>query len=170
VFTVENLSGVLVVIAKANGSDRRSVKGAALQLAETSPEAAAPVMHISTPSLAKPPVLPATATPSAPPICSPLKDASSSMSGPVPVPLPSHRTPPLQSSDSICATIQALATAAPLQPDSMLAADGLFANDESAKLLAALPEQSDWVSGYASNTAPSINLPRFSLRERLTSN
>jgi len=70
-------------------------------------------------------------------------DAKNSTSGPAPVLLPSHRTPPA-SSDAFRAAITAPAAAAPIQPDSVLTAAGLFLDDESAESFAARPEAADW--------------------------
>ncbi|MGA2652391.1 MAG: hypothetical protein ABSF28_17785 [Terracidiphilus sp.] len=143
VLTVENLSGVFVIFAKAKGSDKRPVMGSALQAAATSPEAAARVASISTPSLAKLAVLAATSAPSAAPSSSPAMDASSSTSGPASVPLPLRGTPLPQSSDPVCGAIPTPATAATLQPESMLTAAGLLVDEESEKLPTARPEAAD---------------------------
>lgn len=143
VLTVENLSGVFVIFAKAKRSDRRPVKREVLQVAAASPEAAAPVAPIYPPSLANPPVLLATSAPSAAPDSWASVDASSSMSGPASVPRPSHGTPPPQSSEPNREAIPTLATIASIQPDSMLTAEGLLVDDESANPLAARPEPAD---------------------------
>jgi hypothetical protein len=143
VLTVENLSGVFVIFAKTKGSDRRPVKREVLQVAAASPEAAAPVAPIYPPSLANPPVLPATSAPSAAPDSSASVDASSSTSGPASVPLPSHGKPPPQSSEPNREAISTLSTAATIQPDSMLTAEGLLVDDESAQPIAARPEPAD---------------------------
>jgi len=148
VLTVENLSGVFVIFAKAKGSDRRPVKREVLQVAAASPEPAARVAPIYPPSLANPPVLPATSAPSAALISSPPTDASSSMSGSAPVPLPSHGTPPSQSSEPVRAAIATPATIASLQSDPMLTAEGLLVDEESAQPVAARPEPaygSEWM-------------------------
>jgi len=154
VLTVENLSGVFVVFAKTKGSDRLPVKGAPMRPAKTSPEAAAPVAPMSTPSLAKSPVLQATSTPIAAPISSPSMDASSSMVDPAPVPLSSHRTQPPQSSDPIRAAIPTAAAAETLQPDSMLTVNGLFSDEESAKVLSAKPGPEDWSEWMCERHSP----------------
>jgi len=143
VLTVENLSGVFVIFAKAKGSDRRPVKREVLQVAAVSPEAAAPVTPIYPPSLAKPAVLAATSAPSAAPDSWASVDASSSMSGPASVPLPWYGTPPPQSSEPNREAIPTLSTAATIQPDSMLTTEGLLVDDESANPLAARPEPAD---------------------------
>ena len=102
VYTVENLSGVFVVFAKINGSDKRRVKGAPLQAAESSPEAAGPVAA-----------------------------------------LPSHGASPVGFSDTTGVVIPAARPAPTFQTDSGVTGDGLFVDEEPAKLIADEPESDD---------------------------
>jgi hypothetical protein len=74
----------------------------------------------------------------------PLQAVESRLEASAPVAtLPSHGASPAQSSDTIGVATPAASAAATLPTDSMVTGDGLFVDEEPAKLLAAEPESDD---------------------------